>query len=52
VRHSAGKQDRTSRWVNAVKERRGTNKAAVALANKNARMIWALLQNQASAQTA
>jgi transposase len=30
-------------WLAAVKERRGTNIAAVALANRNARVLWALL---------
>jgi transposase len=34
---------RVSAWAEAVAERRGINKAAVALANKNARMIWAVL---------
>ena len=37
------KEDRNSKWVTALKERTGFNKAAVALANKNARIIWALL---------
>jgi transposase len=37
------KQDARSRWVNALAERRGANIAAVALANKNARIAWALL---------
>jgi len=37
------KTDRKSLWIKSLKERRGTNIAAVALANKNARMIWALL---------
>ena len=36
-------QDRRSRWVTAVEERRGKNVAAVALANKNARVAWAVL---------
>jgi len=35
-----------SRWVNRLRERRGTNKAAMALANKLARMGWALLRNE------
>ncbi|SFQ67657.1 Transposase [Variovorax sp. OK605] len=30
-------------WVNAVVQRRNKNVAAVALANKNARIVWALL---------
>jgi len=37
------KTDRRSQWVRALIERRGKNKAAVALANKNARIVWALL---------
>ena len=36
-------QDRRSRWVKAVEERRGKNVAAVALANKNARVAWTVL---------
>lgn len=32
-----------STWLNGVMVRRHTNVAAVALANKNARIIWALL---------
>jgi transposase len=31
------------RWLCALKRRRGTHVAAVAFANKNARVIWALL---------
>lgn len=43
VRTAACKSDPLSTWVNALKERRGANKATVAMANKNARIIWALL---------
>ena len=38
-----GKTDSQSVWLRALKERRGFNKACVALANKNARVIWALM---------
>lgn len=38
------RKDGLSRWVTAVKDRRGWNRAAVALANKNMRIIWALLR--------
>jgi transposase len=38
-----GKHDARSRWINALVEHRGHNKAVVALANKNARIVWALL---------
>lgn len=37
------KTDRRSLWVKDKKQRCGFNKAAVAVANKNARIIWALL---------
>jgi transposase len=37
------KHDRRSRWIRALIERRGTNRAGVALANKNARIAWVLL---------
>lgn len=40
---SAKKTDPRSIWINEVKCRRNTNIATVALANKNARIIWALL---------
>jgi transposase len=37
------RSDRLSRWLLALRERRGWQKAAVALANKNARIVWAVL---------
>jgi transposase len=37
------KCDDRSQWLRALIARRGKNRAAVALANKNARMVWALL---------
>ena len=41
---SAGKrQDRISQWLVQLKERVGWQKAVVALANKNARIVWAVL---------
>ena len=43
VKAAARKDDAQSRWINALRERRHANIAAVALANKNARVIWALL---------
>ncbi len=39
-------QDRRNLWVKELKQRRGENIAAVAVANKNARIVWALLSNQ------
>lgn len=41
--HAHKKEDRLSRWVTGLKERRGWNIATVALAAKNARIAWALL---------
>lgn len=37
------KKDKRSVWLKDKKDRCGANKAAVALANKNARIIWAML---------
>ena len=39
---SMKRTDRKSRWVEAVRQRRGNNIAAVALAAKPARILWAL----------
>ncbi|KUY98148.1 transposase [Burkholderia territorii] len=38
------KQDRFSRWVRNLMERRGYWRAAIAIAAKNARMAWAVLK--------
>ena len=38
------KPDRANQWVNQLRERRGFNRATVAVANKNARIIWAVLR--------
>lgn len=40
------KTDRRSHWVRGLIERRGKNRAAVALANKNARIAWVLLSSE------
>ena len=40
---SKKKQDRYSRWAQQIRERRGWCKAAVAIANRNARIAWAIL---------
>src|SRR5262249_3827340 len=42
---AGGKQDPRSRWLGKLRERRHPNIVAVALANKNARIAWALLSN-------
>ena len=41
-----GKEDRLSQWVYEVAQRRHPNIAAVALANKTARIAWALLSKE------
>ena len=43
VSHVHDKLDPLSLWLKALIERRGTNKAVVALANKNARIAWHLI---------
>jgi transposase len=40
------KEDQHSQWIRKLCDRVGMNKASVAIANKNARMIVALLKNQ------
>jgi len=42
LQHIGGKTDTLSLWLKALVDRRGMNVAAVALANKNARILWAL----------
>lgn len=44
--HAKHKDDRLSQWVTALAKRSHTNVAAVALANKTARMAWAMLSNE------
>jgi transposase len=51
VIRAAIKDDRLSRWINKVKAERGFNKAVVALANKMARIGWAILANKTAYQT-
>lgn len=43
VVYRADKEPDTCSWINGVVSRRNKNVAAVALANKNARIVWALL---------
>jgi transposase len=44
VRTAPGKTDPANQWVNQLRERRGFNRATVAVANKTARIIWAVLR--------
>ena len=43
VQTAQRRTDRLSRWLLDVRERRGWQKACVALANKNARIVWCIL---------
>ena len=44
IRTAKGKKDRLSLWVRAFLERRHPNVVAAALANKIARVAWAMLR--------
>ena len=52
VTQAAKKDDRLSRWINRIRAERGFNKATVALANKLARMGWAVLAHNTTYQAA
>jgi transposase len=52
LKNCQGKTDALSRWLQALIERRGFNKAAVALANKNARILWAMATKNNGYETA
>ena len=40
---AGGKQVSRSQWIGRMRERRHPNVVAVALANKNARIVWSIL---------
>jgi transposase len=44
LRYAPGKTDPLSQWLLALQRRRGSNRAAVALANKTVRHLWATLR--------
>ena len=46
VARATHKDDRLSRWVTNIAKQKHPNVAAVALANKTARMAWAMLRNE------
>ena len=48
VRVAEGKRSSTDKWTTEMGTRRHTNVVAVARANKNARVVWALLAHQRS----
>ncbi len=43
ISRADNKTDARSRWIQQLKARVGMNKACVALANKNARILWAIM---------
>jgi transposase len=47
----ARKRDRRSVWLTGLRERSGANIAAVVLANKNARVLWAILSRNEEFRT-
>jgi transposase len=51
VIYHAAKKPESCTWVSAVVSRRNKNVAAVALANKNARIVWALLAHDRRYET-
>ena len=46
------KTDRRNQWIRQLLERRGKNRTVVAVANKNARIVWALLTSHQDYQAA
>jgi transposase len=52
IRWVGRKTDRRSQWIRHLLERRGKNRTAVAVANKNARIVWALLTSHQDYQPA
>jgi len=52
LRWADRKQDRRSRWVSKLANRRGQNIAAVALANKTVRTAWVLMTRDEAYRTA
>jgi transposase len=44
--HARRREDRLSRWIVALGKRRHSNVVACALANKMARIVWAILRNR------
>ena len=50
VRVSEKYNDKRNNWISDLSQRRGKNISAVAVANKNARIVWALLMNKTTYQ--
>ncbi|WP_299681447.1 IS110 family transposase [uncultured Roseobacter sp.] len=52
LRKARGKTDARSLWIERMRDRRHPNVVAVALANKNARIVWAVLSGRTEYQPA
>ncbi|WP_227272726.1 IS110 family RNA-guided transposase [Roseobacter weihaiensis] len=52
LRKAGGKTDARSLWIERMRDRRHPNVVAVALANKNARIVWAVLSGRTEYQMA
>lgn len=52
LRFAEGKEDKLHQWAFKLKHRIGTNKAIVALANKLARIVWAMMTSGKDYQVA
>ena len=52
LQRTAQREDRLSRWATRLKATRGTHKATVALANKMARIGWAVVREHTTYRTA
>lgn len=48
IASAKGREDRLSRWALELIERRGKHKAVVAVANKLARIIWAMVRHESA----
>jgi transposase len=48
LRHAKDRDDGLSRWLQALIERKHPNVVSVALANKTARIAWAIVHNDTS----
>ena len=46
VRVAHKHQDKRNQWIGEIKQRRGENISNVAVANKNTRIVWALLSKK------
>ena len=49
VQRASSQSDPLSRWALAVRGRRGYHRACIAVAAKNARVVWAMLNQHAAA---